>query len=60
MTKDPIVEEVQTIRDRLAAKFNYDLKAIIEDAKKRQYETGHAVVSFVREPEQPYNRNQKK
>ena len=33
---DPIVEEVRKIRERRAAEFGFDLRAIIADAKKRQ------------------------
>ena len=45
--KDHIVEEVRQIRDRQAAKFNYDVDAILEDARKREGESGHKVVSLV-------------
>lgn len=45
MWKDPIVEEVRKIRNRLAKQFNYDLRAIIEDARQRQYNSGGKVVS---------------
>lgn len=33
-----------------AAKFNYDLKAIVSDARRRQKDSGHQVVSFVPKP----------
>lgn len=36
MKPDPIVEEVRRIRDELARKFNYDVRAIGEDAMARQ------------------------
>ena len=32
--KDPIIEEIRKIREEHAAKFNYDLDAIVEDVKK--------------------------
>ena len=32
---------------------NYDLKAIVADARKRQKDSGHPVVSFVAKPKQP-------
>ena len=38
MFNDPIVEEVRRIRDAHAAKFNYDIDAIVADASKRQNE----------------------
>ena len=45
MCDDPIVAEVRAIRDKLARKFNYDIRAIVEDAMKRQAASGHRVVS---------------
>ncbi len=46
MWKDPIVEEIRRIRDAHAAKFGYDLRAIFEDLKRQERESGHEVVSF--------------
>jgi cytidylate kinase len=34
--KDPIVEEVRKYRQEHAAKFNYDLKAIVRDIRERE------------------------
>jgi hypothetical protein len=45
MWEDPIVAEVRKIRDKLAAKFNYDLKAICEDARKRERTSGHPIAA---------------
>ena len=36
MKNDPIVEEVRRTKDKLAAKFNYDIDAIFADAMRRQ------------------------
>ena len=47
MIKDEIVEQVRQVREQQAAKFNFDLKAILADARKRQKDSGHRVVSFV-------------
>ena len=44
--KDPIVEEVRRTREKLAAKFNFDLKKMVADAQRRQHTMGHKVVSF--------------
>ena len=44
--KDEIVNQVRSVRERNAAKFNHDLKAIVADARKRQKASGHPVVSF--------------
>ncbi len=63
MWDDPIVNEVRKARQELAAKFNYDLDAILEDARKRQHLSGHKLVSFehesaptqmVKEPQKPF------
>jgi len=39
MFKDPIVEEVRAIRQQHAARFNYDLRKIAEDLRKKQEQT---------------------
>lgn len=46
MLKDPIVEEVRRVRDKLAERFNYDIKAIVENARKEQKASGRKVVSI--------------
>ena len=46
MQKDPIVEEIRDIREAHAAKFNYDLKAICADLKKKEKDYGYPVVSL--------------
>ena len=52
MWKDPIVEEVRRVRDKLAARFDYNIEAIIENARKEQKESGRKTVSFPpRKPE---------
>lgn len=35
-TRDPVVDEVRRHRDTLAAKFEYDLVAIVADIQSRQ------------------------
>ena len=44
MSSDPIVAEIHAIRERLAARFNYDVRAIGKDAQERQALVGHKVV----------------
>ena len=51
MSKDPIVDEVRRARETEAAKHNFDVKAILSAAKKRQRRSGHRVVSLVRRPQ---------
>ena len=43
MKNDPIVEEVRKIREKLAAKFNYDIDGIFADAMKREKRSPHRV-----------------
>ena len=45
MWHDPIVEEIQRIRDEQAKKLNYDLHAICEDLRKKQSTFGIKVIS---------------
>lgn len=44
VTEDPIVEEVRRRRQARAAKFDYDIDAIADDARKRQEGGGHKVI----------------
>lgn len=46
MWKDPIVEEVRMIREGLAAKFGFDVEAIVRDAQVRQKASDHRILSF--------------
>jgi len=50
MATDSIVAEVRQARDALAKRFNYDLRAMIEDARQRQAASGRRVVSFPPKP----------
>jgi hypothetical protein len=43
---DPIVAEVRKIRQEHAAKFNYDIRAIAEDARSREGKDGRPVVTL--------------
>ena len=45
MWEDPIVAEVRKYRRQRAARFNYDVRAIAEDARKREGRSGHPIVS---------------
>lgn len=48
MVRDPIVDEVRSIREKLAAQFDFDIRKIVEDAQRRQATTPSRVVSFQR------------
>jgi hypothetical protein len=43
---DEIVDEVHRIRDAYAAKFDYDLKRIAEDLRRRERESGREYVNL--------------
>jgi hypothetical protein len=45
MWEDPIVAEVHRTRERLAAEFNYDVKAIFADLRRRQVSLGARLVA---------------
>jgi hypothetical protein len=47
MLKDDLVEAVRKAREAQAARWNFELKAILADARKRQSESNRKVVSFV-------------
>ena len=47
MLKDELVEEVRRAREAQAARWNFDLKAILADARKRHAKSERKVVSFV-------------
>jgi hypothetical protein len=51
MWKDPIVEEVRKIRHEHAKRFNFDLRAIVDDLRKQQEHSGRKYVRF--EPRRP-------
>jgi hypothetical protein len=46
MKTDPVVDEVRAIRERLAAKFNFDLEAIVADAQQREIIHGDRLVNL--------------
>jgi len=41
---DPILEELHRVRDEYASRFNYDLKAMYRDMKKREEQGEFKVV----------------
>lgn len=45
MYTDPILDEIRKYRDDYAARFHYDVKAILEDMRRRQRESGRKSVS---------------
>ncbi len=46
--EDPIVEEVRKVKESLAAKFNFDLHAMVRDQQEREKRHGKRLVSFLK------------
>jgi len=46
MAKDSIIAEVRQAREELPKRFNYDLRAMIQDARDRQPASGRCVIAF--------------
>jgi len=44
--ESPIVLEVRKVKERLAAKFNYDVDAMFRDLMERQKTSGHRYVDL--------------
>ena len=44
MWEDPIVEDVHRTREKLAAEYDFDVKAIFADLRKRQAALGERLV----------------
>jgi hypothetical protein len=47
MVRDSIVDEVRRVRESLAARYDFDVKAILAASKKRQARSTRKVVSLV-------------
>ncbi len=43
---DPIVQEVRRVRDQLAAKYGYDVRAIFRHLKKAEAKSGRKFVQL--------------
>jgi hypothetical protein len=46
--KDPIVEEMRRIKEAHAARFNYDIGAMVKSLREEQKRSGLKVVSYAR------------
>ena len=56
MNRDSIVEEVRKHREARAAKFGFNIRAMVEDARvKRQAKSGHPIVDLTQQdkPKKP-------
>lgn len=56
MSKDPIVEEIRTIREQHAKRFGYALDAIFGDIKQQEQSNPKKAVSFPSKPVSPQDR----
>jgi len=56
MPQDYIVEEVRRVREEQAAKYAFDIKAIIAAARRRQWRSRREVVSMATPGLKPNNR----
>jgi len=50
MNHDDIIKEVRTIREQLAARRDYNVRALFAAAKERQQESERKVVKLVPKP----------
>ena len=50
MATDNVITDVRQAREALALRFNYDLRAMIQDARERQAASGRKVVTFPPRP----------
>jgi hypothetical protein len=48
MKLDPVLAQIRKVREEYAAQFKGDVRAMMEDIRRRQKESGHATVA--REP----------
>ena len=46
MTTDPILEELHQIREQLAAKFNYDVFAIVADIQAQEQKEDRPLITL--------------
>lgn len=58
MWKDEILEEIHKIREEHAKSFNYDLRAICDDLRRKQSESGRQIISQpLKQPHQHWQHN---
>jgi len=50
MRNDPIVEEIRRVRQEYAKQFDYDVRAIADDLRRREQQHRDRLVSFPPKP----------
>lgn len=53
MRRNEVVHEVRKAREEQAAAWNFDLKAQLADARRRQQQAGRKIASFSSKPPAP-------
>ena len=48
MYRDPIIDEIHKYREEHAAKFNYDIRKIVEYYMNRQKQSNKKIVNFIK------------
>ncbi len=48
--KDPVLDEVRKIKDRLASQYGYDAEAMLRDAMRRQRRRAQRAVTLAKRP----------
>jgi len=46
MSEDSVLEELWRIKDARAARYGYDVRAMMRDVRKKQHEAGRQVVNL--------------
>ncbi|MBL7222636.1 MAG: hypothetical protein ISS72_02165 [Candidatus Brocadiae bacterium] len=54
MQPDPVVDEVRRVREEYAKRFDYDLRAMAADLRKREQEHPERLVSYPPKPAPPF------
>lgn len=50
MEQDEIIREVRAVRENLAARHNYDIRALLKEAQRRERDSDHKLIHL--EPKQ--------
>ena len=50
LLRDPVVEEIDRIREDLAARHHYDLASIVRELRKQQEQSGREFITFPPRP----------
>lgn len=60
MWENEVLDEIRKYRDEHAKKFNYDIKAICEDIRRRQNASGRTIIKAPLKPPQHAKKNARK